>query len=92
MRYWFGTPAVPLWIARRFTRATAPSAVVPLGTGLFLSEQVRRASYACYLAHDETGCTHSLVDRAGEMGGVLGWVGRTEFMLLGTCLVVVGLF
>jgi hypothetical protein len=91
LRYWFGVMTVPLWVARRFTWATVLSAIVPLSTGLFLREKVRVASYHCYLAHDDTGCTHGLMDRMAEMMGVMTWVGWTEAVLVGTCLVGIAL-
>ncbi len=86
-RHLFGRLNIPLWVAQRFSLATMFAGVVPLGTGLYLREQVRMASYACYLAHDETGCAHSLMDRAAEMAGVFGWVGWTELMLLSTSFI-----
>ncbi|MCA9488417.1 MAG: hypothetical protein KC621_00795 [Myxococcales bacterium] len=91
LRHLFGRLDVPLWVARRFALATALSAVVPLSTGLWLREQVREASYACYLQHATNGCTHSLVDRGHEMAGILHWVGWTEALLLSTCVVSLGL-
>lgn len=85
-RYVFGRLQTPLWFARRFTWATLVAAVVPLATGMALREQVREASYACYLQHVVTGCTHSLLDRGHEMAAVLGWIGWTEGVLVGTCV------
>lgn len=85
-RYLFGRLDTPLWLARRFTWATLAAATVPLATGLGLREQVRQASLGCYLQHAVTGCTHSLLDRGEEMASVLGWIGWTEGMLVGTCM------
>jgi hypothetical protein len=85
LRYRLGWLATPLWLARRLSWATLAAASVPLLTGVGLREQVRAASYACYLQHVESGCTHSLVDRGREMASVLGWVGWTESILLVTC-------
>lgn len=85
-RHFVGLLDTPLWLARRFTWATLLAAAVPLATGLALREQVRQASYACYLQHPTTGCTHSLLDRGQEMTAVLGWIGWTEGVLVGTCL------
>jgi hypothetical protein len=86
LRYTFGRLETPLWLARRFNWATLAATIVPLTTGLALREQVRRASYACYLQHAETRCTHTLLDRGQEMTAVLGWVGWTDGVLVGTCL------
>ena len=77
---------IPLWLARRFSLGTLAAAVVPLTTGLWLREQVRGASFACYLRHDATGCDHTLVERGAEMAGVMHWVAWTEGMLVVTCL------
>jgi hypothetical protein len=85
-RYVTGTLTTPLWLARRFTWATLTAAVVPLITGLGLLAQVRQASYACYLQHATTGCSHSLLDRGHEMAAVLNWIGWTEGLLVGTCV------
>ncbi|HHO51492.1 MAG TPA: hypothetical protein ENK18_11605 [Deltaproteobacteria bacterium] len=86
LRHWLGRLDTPLWVARRFSLATLTAAIVPLSTGLWLREQVRRASFDCYLQHDATGCTHTLVERGHEMAGVLHWVGWTEVILVVTCL------
>lgn len=91
VRHLVGRLDVPLDAARRFAWATALATVVPLGTGLWLREQIREASYACYLTHAQTGCTHSLVDRGHEMAGLFQWVGWTEAALLSTCLLALGL-
>lgn len=91
LRYWLGWLETPLWLARRLAWATLASAAVPFLTGLGLREQVRAASYACYLQHAETGCTHTLVDRGHEMAAVFGWVGWTEGVLLTTCLLALGM-
>lgn len=91
LRYRAGLLSVPVWLARRFSWGTLFAALVPLITGISLREQVKSASYACYLTHAETGCTHSLVDRGREMAAVLTWVGWTEGLLLGTCALALGL-
>jgi len=86
LRHLLGRLSIPLWVAQRFSVATMLAGVVPLATGMYLREQVRSASYACYLAHDTSGCEHSLMDRAAEMSSVFAWVGWTEAMLLSTSL------
>ena len=86
LRHVFGRLDTPLDVARRFSLGTLAAAAVPLLTGLWLREQVRQASLDCYLRHDATGCTHTLMERGAEMAGVLHWVGWTEAMLVGTCL------
>ncbi|MEQ1501325.1 MAG: hypothetical protein ABMB14_03800 [Myxococcota bacterium] len=91
VRYFAGVLTTPLWLARRFAWGTLGATLVPLVTGLGLREQVKSASYACYLHHAETGCTHSLVDRGREMAAVFGWIGWTEGVLLGTCVLALGL-
>jgi hypothetical protein len=90
-RHALGRLATPLWVARRFAWGTLAAAVIPLSTGVFLREQVRSASYDCYLQHASTGCTHTLVERGDEMRGVLMWVGWTEGALILTCLFALGL-
>ena len=87
VRHWLGRLDVPLWVARRFSLGTLAAAIVPLTTGLWLRESVRSASYGCYLRHDVTGCDHTLVERSAEMAGILTWVGWTEAMLIGTCMI-----
>ncbi|MBX2799278.1 MAG: hypothetical protein KTR31_16505 [Myxococcales bacterium] len=87
IRHWLGWLDIPLWVARRFSLSTLAAAVVPLTTGLWLREQVKSASYSCYLNHEASGCTHTLIERGHEMAGVLTWVGWTEAVLLVTCLV-----
>lgn len=91
LRHTFGRLDVPLWVAQRFAWATLLASVVPLSTGLWLRESIREASFSCYQSHAQTGCTHSLVDRGHEMAGLFHWVGWTEGVLLGTCLVALGL-
>lgn len=91
LRHTFGRLQTPLSVARNFAWATLLASVVPLFTGLWLREQIRSASHACYLTHDQTGCTHSLVERGREMAGIFQWVGWTEGVLLGTCLLALGL-
>jgi len=86
IRHLLGRLAVPVWVAQRFGMATLLAGVVPLLTGLYLREQVRAASYACYLTHDTNGCDHSLLERGAEMAGVATWIGWTEGMLLSTSL------
>lgn len=87
LRHRFGRLDLPLWVAQRFAFASLFAAAVPLGTGLFLRDLVRRASLDCYLQHAATGCTHSLVERGHEMAGVLSWIGWTEAMLIVPSLV-----
>lgn len=87
LRHRAGRLDLPLWVARRFAVASLAAAVVPLGTGLFLRDLVRRASLDCYLQHASTGCSHSLVDRGREMAGVLTWIGWTEGTLIVPSLV-----
>lgn len=91
LRYWLGFMGTPVWLARRFAWGTLAASLVPLATGISLREQVKSASYSCYLQHTETGCTHTLVDRGEEMGQVLTWVGWTEGMLVGTCVLALGM-
>lgn len=87
VRHTLGWLGLPLWVARRFTSATLLAGVVPLVTGLWLRQQVKDASLACYLEHAATGCRHDLLDRAQEMQQVAVWVGWTEAVLIGTSLV-----
>jgi hypothetical protein len=91
LRHVTGRLQAPVWVARRFAWATLLASAVPLASGLWLREQIRAASHACYLTHTDTGCVHSLVDRGREMAGLFHWVGWTEGALLGTCLVALGL-
>jgi len=91
VRHRLGRLHTPVWMARRFALATTLAAVVPLATGLWLREQVRQASYACYLTHETSGCTHSLLDRLDEMVAVMSWVGWNEGLLVGTSALALGL-
>lgn len=86
LRHRLGILDTPLDVARMLARGTMLAGAVPLVTGMWLKEKVRRASYACYLEHDETGCTHDLIDRFEEMQQVGVWVGWVEATLFGTCL------
>lgn len=91
LRHVTGRLEVPLEVARRFAWATLLAAAVPLASGLWLREQIRAASFACYQGHATSGCTHSLVERGHEMAGLFHWVGWTEGVLLGTCALAIGL-
>jgi hypothetical protein len=91
LRHTLGWLATPLPIARRFAWGALAATAIPALTGLSLWGQVRSASYWCYLRHDNTGCTHTLLDRAHEMAEVLRWVGWTEGVLVGTCVFGLGL-
>jgi hypothetical protein len=91
LRHALGWRLTPLPIARGLAWGTLAASGVPALTGLWLWEKVRAASLACYLRHGDSGCTHTLLDRAREMAGVAQWVGWTESLLVGTCVVALGM-
>lgn len=81
-RYRFGWLRTPIQLTRRFAAGSLLAGVAPLVTGVVLLRRVRQASLDCWLEHADSGCAHTLLDRADELAGVWSWVAWTEGMLL----------